>query len=149
MTTLINIHFKQSTSLSHILVPGYKYSIKHLHIHINLRISINSLITLGSAGYHQPCGATMTLTIPSMKYHPKYLGATHKHQKKNIAVQIHTMSYDRHFFHTQNILPFIHKADTLWNDLHEFPPKYTHLHSGPFIHHLQSTIFTHNIHPSI
>ncbi len=82
MTTLINIHFKQSTSLSHILVPGYKYNIKHLHIHINLRISINSWITLGSAGYHQPCGAAMTLTIPSMKYHPKYLGATHKHQKK-------------------------------------------------------------------
>ncbi len=52
----------------------------------------------------------MTLTIPFMTYnHSKYLDTTHKHQnKKNITVQVHT--YDRHFFHGQNILPFIRKS---------------------------------------
>ncbi len=59
---------------------------------------------LGSAGYHQLCGAAMTLTIPFMTYnHSEILGHyLQTSDKKNITVQIHT--YHRHFIPVVDVL---------------------------------------------
>ncbi len=89
---------------------GYTAPIsQNIHFHIYVTISYNLMNTTRFGRLHQQCGAAMTLTIPFMTYtHSKYLDTTHKHQMKNITVQIHTC--DRHFFHGHNIMQFTRKG---------------------------------------
>ncbi len=140
-------HFCRACLFKHIIF-------QHLHLqgpgliitsHIKYHISWNpniSWILLGSAGYHQPCGAAMTLNIPFKTYsHSKYLDTTHKHQikKTSLCKSIHMTDISSI---AQNISPFIRKGRYImkWSfsqNTHIHPV--AHLHTFYRAQHLLTT----------